>query len=86
MTAIKSQVIETITKMDDVTILSVWDMLVRHFNIPDKKITWDDIKEEEPDEIDLMMIDEIKTDPECNEYISMDALVAKRRVRDGLAV
>jgi hypothetical protein len=31
---------------------------------------WDNIEEIEPDEIDLMMLDEIERNPECKEFIS----------------
>jgi len=31
--------------------------------------SWDDIKEEKPDEIDLKMLKETESDPECHEFI-----------------
>ncbi len=30
--------------------------------------TWNDIEEEEPDEIDLQMLKAIEEDPECHEF------------------
>lgn len=29
---------------------------------------WDDIEEEEPDEIDIQMLEAIKNDPDCHEF------------------
>lgn len=47
-------------------------MLVpRAFGISLKKKyspSWDDIAEEDPDEIDLKMLEAIKTDPDCHEF------------------
>lgn len=33
-------------------------------------LNWDDIKEEEPDEIDLQMLEEIKNDPDYHDFIN----------------
>ena len=30
--------------------------------------SWDDIEEEMPDEMDIRMLEAIKTDPECHEF------------------
>lgn len=32
--------------------------------------TWEDIKEVEPDETDLKMLDEIEENPDCHEFLS----------------
>lgn len=37
--------------------------------------TWDDIEEVEPDEIDLMLLDEIRKNPECHEFVSQEELM-----------
>ena len=68
MATLKAQVIQAVEQMDDDTVFSVWDMLTRHFDTPLKKITWNDIKEVEPDEIDRQMMFEMENDPECNEF------------------
>jgi len=81
MVSIKAQILQAVEQMDDDIIFSVWDMLVRHFDIPNKKITWNDIVEVEPDEIDLGMIEEIKSDSDCHIYVSRDELVARRKAR-----
>ena len=33
------------------------------------------IEEVEPDEFDLMLLDEIKNDPECHEFVSQEELM-----------
>lgn len=33
-------------------------------------VTWDDIEEVEPDEIDLMMLKAIENDLDCHEFVS----------------
>ena len=35
----------------------------------------DDIEEVEPDEIDLMLLDEIRKNPECHEFVSQEELM-----------
>lgn len=32
-------------------------------------LNWNDIEEVAPDAIDLQMLDEIKNDPDCHEYV-----------------
>ena len=32
-------------------------------------LNWKNIREVEPDEIDMQMLDEIENDPECHEFI-----------------
>ena len=64
--------------MDDASAFSLLDMIERHFNTSKKQITWADIAEDEPDEIDLTMLLERDSNPDCNEYISRDDLIARR--------
>mgnify|MGYP007069852127 FL=1 len=65
MTAIKERLIGAITMMDDEKAQALWDMIVIHY-APKK---WEDIPEEEPDAIDLQMLEEIDINPECHEFI-----------------
>ena len=46
-----------------------------------KKRDWDNIEEVEPDEIDLRMMADIETNPDCNEFISEEELMARRKSR-----
>ena len=82
MASMKSQIIQVVEQMDDDITFSVWDMLIRHFDTPHKKITWNDIEEVEPDEIDKQMIAEMQTDPDCKVFISRDELLARRKARN----
>jgi len=82
MASMKAQIIQVVEQMDDDTIFSVWDMITRHFDTPLKKITWDDIEEVEPDEIDLAMMAEMENDPDCTVYITQDELLAKRKLEE----
>lgn len=34
--------------------------------------TWDNIDEIEPDEFDLMLLEEIRNNPECHEFVSQE--------------
>lgn len=48
------------------------DELILLKNVLDKMLkfsTWESIKEEEPDEIDLQMLHAIDNDPECHEFV-----------------
>jgi len=81
MVSFKMQIYQAVEQMDDDTAFSVWDMLTRHFDTPGKKITWDDIEEVEPDEIDRQMLAEIENNPNCKEFISRDELLARRKAR-----
>ena len=78
MVSMKTQIMQAVEHMDDDTAFSVWDMLIRHFDTPHKKITWDDIEEVEPDEIDREILKEIESDPDCKAYITRDELIARR--------
>lgn len=40
-----------------------------HYSNKYNPVTWDDIEETEPDEIDLQMLKAIEEDPECHEFI-----------------
>jgi len=81
MTSMKTQIFQAVEQMDDDTAFSLWDMLVRHFDTPNKKISWDDIAEAEPDAIDLEMIKAAENDYDSHVYTSRDDLIARRRKR-----
>lgn len=40
--------------------------------IASRRANWNNIPEEEPDEIDLAMLRDIETDPECKEFLSAE--------------
>lgn len=65
MTAIKERLIGAITMMDDEKAQALWDMIVIQY----APKSWEDIHEEEPDAIDLQMLEEIEKNPECHEFV-----------------
>lgn len=63
MTAIKEKIIGAVTVMPDSDAEIFWNLIVKKYSP-----SWDDIEEEEPDEIDLQMLEAIKNDPDCHEF------------------
>lgn len=61
MSEVKARLIGAITVMDEDFARRLWSMIERMYTVPD----WDSVGEEEPDEIDLEMIREIRDDPDC---------------------
>ena len=68
MSAIKERIIGVIDLMDDKEAALFWNLIQRHYSV--KKRDWADIEEVEPDEFDLMLLEEIKNDPDCHTFIS----------------
>lgn len=66
MTAIKEKIIGAVTVMTDTDAKEFWEMILKKYS----PSSWDDIEEEEPDEIDLQMLQAIADDPECHEFTS----------------
>ncbi len=64
MTAIKEKIIGAVTVMSDTDAEEFWKIILKKYT----PVTWDEIKEEEPDEIDLQMLKAIEEDPECHEF------------------
>lgn len=63
MTAVKEKIIGAVTVMTDADAEFFWQLIEKKFSP-----SWDDIKEEVPDEIDLLMLKAIEDDPECHEF------------------
>lgn len=70
MTAVKEKIIEAVTVMNDTDSELFWRLIEKKFSP-----SWDDIEEEAPDEIDLQMLEAIKHDPECHEFIREQDIV-----------
>lgn len=64
MTMVKEKIINAVTIMDDNDAEIVWNLILKKFTP-----SWNDIKEEMPDETDLQMLNEIENNPECHEFI-----------------
>lgn len=72
MSSVKERILGAVTVMSDSDAELFWKMIITHFTTP----SWDDIEEEEPDEIDLQMLKEIEEDPDCSEYVDMKEAVS----------
>ncbi len=64
MTLVKEKIINAVTVMDDNDAEVVWNLILKKF-----PLSWNDIKEELPDETDIQMLNEIENNPECHEFI-----------------
>ncbi len=64
MTAIKEKIVGAVTVMSDTEAEEIWNIILQKY----KPVLWDDIEEEEPDAIDLQMLQAIEEDPECHEF------------------
>lgn len=68
MSNIKEQIIGAVTIMNEEDAAKVWDMIKKAF----AEKEWEAIPEEQPDEIDFAMLDDIKSNPDCHEFLSSD--------------
>lgn len=50
--------------MSDTDAEGLWEIIVQKYT----PVSWDDIEEVEPDEIDLQMLEAIEKDPDCHEF------------------
>lgn len=64
MTAVKEKILGAVTIMSNSDAENVWNYIVKKYSP-----LWDNIEEVEPDEIDLQMLKEIETNPECHEFV-----------------
>ncbi len=64
MNALKERILGAVTVMNNEEAEKIWNIIVKEFSDP-----WSNIDEEEPDEWDLKMLDDIKNNPECNEFV-----------------
>ncbi len=64
MTAVKEKIIGAVTVMDNTDAEEFWNIILDKYT----PVSWDDIEEAEPDEIDMQMLQAIKNDPDCHEF------------------
>lgn len=72
MSSVKERIIGAVTVMNEQDANKVWDLIVNTFANKD----WDNIPVETPDEIDISMLADIKTNPECHEFVSSEEAMA----------
>lgn len=70
MTATKERIIGAVSLMNDKEAEFFWKMIQNRYIISPK--TLDDVDEIEPDEFDLMLLEEIRNNPECHEFVSQE--------------
>lgn len=73
MTATKERIIGAVSLMNDKEAEFFWKMIQNRYIISPK--TWDDIEEVEPDEFDLMLLEEAHNNPECHEFVSKEEVL-----------
>ncbi|MCM1388149.1 MAG: hypothetical protein NC231_12545 [Bacillus sp. (in: Bacteria)] len=65
MSAVKERILGAVTVMNENDAQTLWNIIAQKFGI-----NWEDIEEVRPDEWDMQMLHEIKTNPECCEFVS----------------
>lgn len=66
MSNVKERIIGAVTVMSEENAEKIWTIIETNFSAS----KWDDIEEVEPDEIDLEMISEAKSDIDCQVFVS----------------
>ncbi len=70
MSDIKERILGAITVMSDEDAYTILKIILNQFS----ENPWDNIENVSPDEIDLKLLDEIKSDPDCHDFISSEQL------------
>lgn len=68
MSNVKERIIGAVTIMNEQDAIKVWNIITTTF----REKEWENIPEELPDDIDLTMLEEIKENPDCHEFVSSD--------------
>lgn len=66
MSEVKANLIGAITVIDEDGAKRLWEIVKRMYS----SSSWDAVESVEPDEIDLQMIREAQTDPDCGTFAS----------------
>lgn len=66
MSNIKERLLGAITVMTEADAYNLWLYIENQH----REKNWDDIEEVEPDEVDLKMLDEMDSDPDCKDFVS----------------
>ena len=72
MNAIKERIFGAVTVIDNVAALKVWDFIARELSYSAEETAWDAIPDAAPDAVDLQMLKEIDSDPDCREFVPAD--------------
>jgi len=69
----KERIMGAVSLMSEKDAELLWTLIQSKYVISQK--TWNDIETVEPDEFDLIMLNEIENNPECHEFLSSDELI-----------
>ena len=72
MSAVKERILGAVTVMNENDAQILWNMITQTFSE-----SWENIEEIKPDDWDLQMLDEIKENPECREFMSEEDAMKK---------
>lgn len=65
MSAVKERILGAVTVMNENDAQILWNMITQTFGV-----NWENIEEIEPDDWDLQILSEIRSDPECHEFVA----------------
>ena len=68
MSNVKERILGAVTVMSEEDASYIWNIIETTF----ANKGWKTIPEEAPDEIDLQMLKEIKSNPECQDFVSSE--------------
>ena len=68
MSNVKERIIGAVTVMNEEDAAHIWKLITDTFQ--DRQ--WASIPVEEPDDIDINMIEEMKNNPDCSDFVSSD--------------
>lgn len=71
MSAVKERIMDAVSIMSDTDAEIIWNIIINRFSVA----SWDSVEEAEPDEIDLQMLAELETNPDCHDFISTPELL-----------
>lgn len=64
MSAVKERILGVVAAMNENEAQILWNMITQTFGV-----NWKNIEEIKPDEWDMKMLHDIKSNPECHEFV-----------------
>ncbi len=72
MSTVKDRILGAVTAMNENDAQTLWNLIIQTFGT-----NWENVEEVSSDNWDLKMLQEIKTNPECQEFVSEDEAMKK---------
>lgn len=66
MSNVKERILGAVTVMSEKDATALWEIIIDNFS------SWEDVEGVEPDEVDIAMLKDIETNPDCQTFISND--------------